>query len=276
MTWRAEAGTGTGSRTTAAAGAGGPGALRRSASSTRRPVRRAAALAGAAAAALALFVASVLVWAPGGVTDSAPLDPNDPRTPVTVTADSLPTAQHDGVAWQSAVIGNTVYVVGKFSNARPSGAAPGTQLSARANILAFDITTGRLITGFAPVLNAQALAVAPSPDGSRLYIGGDFTSVNGVQRLRAAALDPVTGALIGSFAPRMNAAVRAITASGGTVWMGGTFTGVGTASRSRLAAVSAADGSLLPWAPVAASGRVNALALLPREPAWWSAARSPR
>ena len=136
----------------------------------------------------------------------APLDPADPKTPVTVTADSLPTAQHDGVAWQAAVIGNTVYVAGQFSNARPFGAAPGTQLTARRNILAFDITTGRLITGFAPVLNAQALAVAASPDGSRLYIGGDFTSVNGVQRWRVAALDPVSGSLIGSFAPRMNAA----------------------------------------------------------------------
>ncbi len=267
MTWRTEAGTGTTAEprttaepgTNAEPGTGGPGALRRAG----RPVRRAAALAGALAASLLLFITAALVGAPGGVTDSAPLNPNDPKTPVTVTADSLPTAQHDGVAWQSAVIGNTVYVVGRFSNARPFGAAPGTQLTARANILAFDITTGRLITGFAPVLNAQALAVAPSPDGSRLYIGGDFTSVNGVQRLRVAALDPATGSLISSFAPRMNATVRAITASGGTVWMGGTFTGVGTASRSRLAAVNAANGALLPWAPVAASGRVNALALSP-------------
>lgn len=247
MTWGSEAGTGS----TAAPG------------TTSRPVHRAAALAGALALSLLLFVAAALVGAPRGITDSAPVDPNDPRTPVTVTADSLPTVQHDGVAWQSAVIGNTVYVVGKFNNARPFGAAAGTQLSARANILAFDITTGRLITGFAPVLNAQALAVAPSPDGSRLYIGGDFTTVNGVQRLRVAALDPVTGALISSFAPKMNASVRAIAASAGTVWMGGTFTGVGTAGRSRLAAVSAANGALLPWAPVAAGGKVNALALSP-------------
>lgn len=255
MTWRRESDAGTATET----GAGGTGGPPRAHPASRR----AAALALSLALALALFLAATLAGAPGGVTDSAPLDPADPKTPVTVTADSLPTAQHDGVAWQSTVIGNTVYVVGQFSNARPYGAAPGTQLTARPNILAFDITTGRLITGFAPVLNAQALAVAASPDGSRLYIGGDFTSVNGVQRWRVAALDPVSGSLIGSFAPRMNASVRAITASAGTVWMGGTFTGVGSAARSRLAAVSAANGALLAWAPVAASAKVNALALSP-------------
>jgi PKD repeat protein len=211
---------------------------------------------------LFLFIAGTSEWAPGGRADSAPVDPSDPKTPVTVTADSLPTAQHDGVAWQAAVIGNTVYVAGNFNNARPFGAAAGMQQVPRRNILAFDMTTGQLITSFAPVLNAQALSIAASPDGSRIYVGGDFTSVNGVQRWRVAALDPLTGSLISSFAPKMGASVRAIAVKGGTVWMGGTFTAVGSVPRSRLAAVTAADGALLPWAPNA-GGRVNALTISP-------------
>jgi PKD repeat protein len=215
------------------------------------------------AVTLLLSSSAALVWAPGGFSDSAPVDPADPRTPVTVTADSLPTVQHDGVAWQSTVIGNTVYVAGRFNNARPAGAAAGTQLTPRANILAFDLITGRLITGFAPVVNAQVLSVAASPDGSRLYIGGDFTSVNGVQRWRVAALDPVSGGLITAFAPQMNASVRAIAVRSGTVWMGGAFTAVGTATRTRLAAVSTDNGALLPWAPAAAGGLVNALIISP-------------
>ncbi len=197
--------------------------------------------------------------------DSAPVDPNDPRTPVTVTADSLPTAQHDGVAWQAVTLNGTVYVAGKFSNARPYGAAAGTQLVARRNILAFDLATGVLKSNFAPVLNGQALAITASPDGSRIYIGGDFTTVNGVTRNRVAALNPSTGALISGFAPSMGASVRAIVASNTTVWMGGTFTSVGSASRNRLAAVNASNGALLPWAPNAADGRVNALALSPEQ-----------
>ncbi len=229
------------------------------------PVRagRVAGNVAATAIALLLAVALALTGAPASSADSAPVDPNDPKTPVTVTADSLPTAQHDGVAWQTTVIGNTVYVAGRFNNARPFGAAPGTQQVARSNILAFNLTTGQLIPGFAPVLNAQALSIAPSPDGSRIYVGGDFTSVNGVQRWRVAALDAVTGNLIDSFAPKMAAGVRGIAAHGNTVWMGGTFNAVGSVSRPRLAAVNAADGALLPWNPVAGNGKVNALTVSP-------------
>ncbi len=233
-------------------------------SRSRRPrLLRLAHRAAALFLATLVFAAGAVVWAPAGVADSAPIDPNDPKTPVTVTADSLPTAQHDGVAWKTAIIGNTVYVAGKFNNARPFGAAAGTQQVARPNILAFDLTTGKLIPGFAPVLNAQALSVAAAPDGSRLYVGGDFTTVNGIQRLRVAALDPVTGSLISSFAPQMNASVRAIATKGNTVWLGGSFTAVGSAARAKLAAVDASNGALLPWAPNAAGGNVNALAVSP-------------
>lgn len=118
-----------------------------------------------------LAIAGALVSAPGSTADSAPVDPGDPKTPVTVTADSLHTAQHDGVAWQAAVIGNTVYVAGKFNNARPFGAAPGTQLLARRNILAFDLTTGQLIPGFAPVW-------AVTGNNSYVVMVGEFRNVN--------------------------------------------------------------------------------------------------
>ena len=65
--------------------------------------------------------------APAASADSAPLDPASPTSPVTVTADPLPTVQIDGVAWAQIVVGNTVYVAGKFATARPAGAAAGTR-----------------------------------------------------------------------------------------------------------------------------------------------------
>src|SRR5471030_1008271 len=85
--------------------------------------------------------------------------PPDPTTPVTVSADSLPTVQIDGVVWQQAIVGNTVYAGGSFANARPAGAAAGTNLTPRANLLSYDITTGALNTAFAPNPNAQVEAV---------------------------------------------------------------------------------------------------------------------
>ncbi|MGY1841499.1 PKD domain-containing protein, partial [Modestobacter sp. SYSU DS0985] len=166
-----------------------------------------------------------------------------------MTADALPTVQINGVVWSQVVVGNTVYAAGQFSRARPAGAAAGTQETARGNLLAYDIRTGELITSFAPSLNAQALVVAASPDGSRIYVGGDFTQADGQPRNRVAAYSTSTGELIGDFRPSVSNRVRAIAATNDTVYLGGNFAAVGSVSRNRLAAVSAVDGALLPWAP---------------------------
>jgi PKD repeat protein len=185
--------------------------------------------------------------------DSAPADPADPATPTTVSADALPTVQIDGVAWSQVVVGNTVYVGGKFAKARPAGAAAGTSETARNNLLAYDIRTGELITSFAPTINGQVNVVAAAPDGSRIYVGGTFTSANGQARKRIAAYDTATGALVSSFAPNVSGTVKAITVTSSAVYFGGSFTAVGSATREKLAAVSP-TGQLLPWAPQPAVG----------------------
>ncbi len=217
----------------------------------------------ALAFSVVLAAATALAAAPAASADSAPADPTDPASPVTVTADSLPTVQIDGVVWQQTIIGDTVYAVGKFSTVRPAGAAPGSQTTPRNNIVAFSLSTGKLVTGFAPSLNAQALAVTRSPDGNRLYVGGDFTSVDGTAVKRVVALDPKTGAVIPGWAPAMSSTVKAISATNDVVYLGGSFSAVGSTGRSKLAAVRASDGGLLPWKPVATGGSVNALVLSP-------------
>src|SRR3712207_2154462 len=141
------------------------------------------------------------------LADTAPLDPANPATPTTVTADPLPTVQINGVAWAQAVVGNTVYVAGEFTRVRPAGAAPGTQETVRNHLLAYDIRTGELIPGFAPRLNAQAVSIAATPDGSRIYVGGDFTTVDGQARGRIAAFSTATGQLVPDFRPSFNSQV---------------------------------------------------------------------
>ena len=125
-----------------------------------------------------------------------------------MAADALPTVQIDGVVWSQAIVGNTVYAGGSFANARPAGAAPGANTTTRNNLLAYNITTGVMSTSFVPNLNGQVLSVAASPDGSRIYVGGDFTTANGVNRYRLAAYSTATGALITTFAPVLNARVQ--------------------------------------------------------------------
>ncbi len=232
-------------------------------SSDRRPAGRRLLkklLAGATAAAVAVTMGMAGITPAGA--DSAPPVPASSADPATVTADGLPTVQIDGVVWQQVIVGNTVYVAGSFGTARPAGAPAGSNTVVRRNILAYNLTTGDLLP-FAPVLNAQAFSIAAAPDGSRIYVGGDFTSVNGTTVWRVAALNPVTGAVITSFLPKAAAAVRAIVPTAGTVYLGGLFTAVGSVARNRLAAVQASTGALTGWAPSAVGGRVNALALSP-------------
>ncbi|WP_409329157.1 PKD domain-containing protein [Trujillonella humicola] len=222
------------------------------------------ALAGLLSALLLSGVLAGLFTPATARADSAPIDVTDPRTPTTVTADALPTVQINGVAWAQVVVGNTVYVGGRFTSARPAGAPAGVQESARSNLLAYDIRTGNLITSFAPAVNGQVLALAASPDGSRVYIGGDFYSVNGQDRSRVAAFDTATGQLVSTFRPAVTGQVRAIAATSSTVYLGGGFSAVGGVGRNRLAAVSASNGSLLPWAPQPGAG-----------PAGWGRASDP-
>ena len=120
------------------------------------------------AAALGLLVGSVVALQ--GAASAAPA-PLLPPTATMVSADRLPTVQIDGVVWSQVVVGNTVYAGGRFNNARPAGAAPGTNLTPRGNLLAYDITTGNLIDIVRPDVQRAGLSVAASPDGSRIYVG---------------------------------------------------------------------------------------------------------
>ncbi|THG30796.1 PKD domain-containing protein [Naasia lichenicola] len=218
---------------------------------------RTRALALAATALVALGSLSALP----AFADTVPLS----GTAETVSTDPLPTVQIDGIVWSQVIIGNTVYAGGSFTSARPAGAASGVNETPRTSLLAYNLTTGALITSFNPVLNGNVYSLAASPDGSTLYVGGNYTTVNGVKRNRIAAFNVSTGTLIGAFAPSMNASVYAIKATSSVVYLGGNFTTAAGISRSRAAAVTAGTGALLPFAPVVAGGTVRGIAVSPDE-----------
>ena len=141
---------------------------------------------GALATGLALSALAIVEVATAPV--AAALQPPVVNTPADhVTADPLPTVQINGVVWDQEIIGNTVYVVGQFTQARPAGSPAGVNQTPRANVLAYNLTTGALIPGFVANTNNQVRTVTRSPDGSRIYIGGQFTQVNGTNRYRIAA-----------------------------------------------------------------------------------------
>ncbi|MCU1438798.1 MAG: hypothetical protein JWP66_1885 [Naasia sp.] len=218
------------------------------------------------ARSLALALSSVLlasgftlVGAQAATADTAPAG----GEPATVTSDFLPTAQVNGVVWAQEVVGNTVYVGGSFTQSQPAGALEGVGVVARSNLLAYNLTTGVLIDSFAPNVNGQVRGISASPDGSRIYVVGDFDNIDGQTRSRVAAFDTASGQLIAGFRPVANSVVYAVDATASTVYFGGTFTSVDGTARSRAAAVNASTGALTAWAPQAADYAVRAVVVSP-------------
>ncbi|MGJ4844931.1 PKD domain-containing protein [Leifsonia sp. Le1] len=223
-----------------------------------RPRARSLGILTAIVTAVGLVFGGLAIASPASA-DSAPPDPTNPATPTTVTDDVLPTPQINGVVWAQVVVGNTVYVAGKFTSARPYGSPAGTNETPRNNLLAYDITTGSLLP-FAPNLNAQALGITASPDGSRIYVVGDFTSIDSKGYYRLAAFSTATNTIVTAFRPIMESQTRAVAASNTTVYTGGDASSINGVARAYVGAVSATDGSTLNW-QANADAPVDALAL---------------
>jgi hypothetical protein len=119
--------------------------------------------------------------------------------------------------------------------------------------------------------NDDAAALALSPDGHTLYVGGFFTQLGGQPRASIGAISTTTDTVT-SWAPTLGGSypsVSALALGGGTtagfVYVGGDFTKVGSVVAPDLAKVNAtsgaADSSFEPAPTPANSVEINALAL---------------
>jgi large repetitive protein len=206
------------------------------------------------AATAAVVAAGLVFFAQPAVADTAPPLPN---TPETVSSDGLPTVQIDGVVWDQEVVGNTAYAGGEFQTARPAGAAPGVNTVTRTGLLSYNLQTGALINSWAPNPNARIRNMAVSPDGTRLYVAGSFTSIAGATRYRIAAFNTATGALT-SFRPVLNGKVNGVAATNDTVYLVGQFTTANGAAVSGAVAYDAATGTRKTgWAPIVSNGQAT-------------------
>lgn len=216
---------------------------------------------GRAGAALAL-TSTLIISGPVAANTTPPApDLTSAQNTNRPAADLLATPQINGVVWDQVASRNTVYFGGNFSSARPFGAKAGVRESARTHLGAYNLKTGALHS-FAPKLNGEVKALAVSPDGSRLYVGGLFTKVNNQNRYRFAAFDTKTGKLL-NFSPGFDYKVMTIAAHGDVIYVGGKFSKVGRTARHNTAAINAKTGQVLPWAPKITGGQVMGLAINP-------------
>lgn len=96
----------------------------------------------------------------------------------------------------------------------------------------------------------SALAVS----GNTLFVGGSFSTVNGVAHRNLAALNLSTGAFVSGFTTTANKPVLGLAVAGTSLIVGGLFTSVtssaGTTSRTFLAKASTTTGAVdQAWAP---------------------------
>lgn len=186
--------------------------------------------------------------------DAAVAAAADPALPATVTADPLPTVQINGVVWKQLVVGEWVYVAGQFTSARPAGATAGTNEVPRQNLLRYRLSTGELDRGFAIPVNGAIYALALSPDGRTIYLGGAFTQIGTETRYRIAALDAANSTIL-PLNVGANAGVYGLAVTDDTLYAIGGFSTLNNQPRARVGAVSTITGKLLPFqATLAGSG----------------------
>jgi hypothetical protein len=149
---------------------------------------------------------------------------------------------NDGAVDKVLQVGPILYAGGSFSSV-----TKGATVS-RWNLFSFNATTGA-VQGFAPKLNGTVWALAS--DGSSLYVGGDFTSVNGVSRPGLAKLSLTTGAVDQKFNAHLDGRVRDAAFVGGRLIVGGTFA-------KRLQAVDPTTGADTGYINLGISGSVDA------------------
>jgi hypothetical protein len=188
-------------------------------------------------AAMAAALGAALVWAPSALATISP------------TPDS--TWQTNGRVLAIAVSGSTVYLGGTFTEVEDHTG----QTAVRNHVAAFDISTGA-VTSWAPNASGAVRAIVVS--GSTVYLGGDFTTINGKNRKRLGAVS--TSGTVTSFKAQADASVFGVTLIGSTVYAGGNFTTINSTARTRLAAVNGTTGVLVSgWTP-SADNEVTSLA----------------
>ena len=149
----------------------------------------------------------------------------------------------NGAVYKLAEYRGVMYAGGSFTSVSAAGSA---RAYPRSRIVAFNAANGRL-TAFAPRINGDVWAITAS--GGSLYVGGSFTSVNGVARRGLVKLDPVTGAVDPRFNAKLSGSVTEAAVVGGRLIVSGTFA-------ARLSALRPSSGADTGYLNLAVRGSV--------------------
>lgn len=158
-------------------------------------------------------------------------------------------------SWDGADRGNDVktlpnnqaVIVGKFNTYEWAG-----NNYSRHNFVVIDTKTGQP-TAAAPNINGELLTVEVSCDAKSVYIGGNFSRVNGEVRNNVARINLSDGSLM-PWNPNTDKPVQDIARIKKKIVIGGTFSTVGGQKKSVIASVNAASGALTSWMNIRVTG----------------------
>jgi len=156
----------------------------------------------------------------------------------------------DGVVYALAVVGSDVYAAGDFSTA----GAVAASCIAKWNGTAWSA----LGTGLGSTAPGGATAYALAVSGTRVYVGGEFTTAGGKAALNVAQWNGSTWAAVGPGITGSTSSVRALAVTGTTVYAGGNFSVTAGATANFIAR---STGSSWTTVGLGLNGEVDALAL---------------
>ncbi len=155
-----------------------------------------------------------------------------------------------GPAW-SVIPGpagsHTVFVGGSFTTVNGTTRKGVVQLNVNPGVTTGPAADGSIVTGFKANVSNMVRDLALSPDGTALYAGGQFTSVNSVTESGLVRVNAKTGAVDPSFKFTLGDPISGLpikieamdlTSSGNLLAFSGTALTVNGQSRPRLAIVS--------------------------------------
>jgi ricin-type beta-trefoil lectin protein/beta-propeller uncharacterized protein DUF5122 len=142
--------------------------------------------------------------------------------------------------WTTTIVNGEVIVGGGFTEA--NGATYN-------DILAYNVTTGAIDTGFAPQLNqGPVYSLVPGPNNT-VIVGGAFTQVDGAahEGIVALTVDPGSsddGAIVTGFNATVAGLVRGMAISGNALYVGGKFSRVDKTAEQGIARLNATTGAI--------------------------------
>ncbi len=200
---------------------------------------------GRIGALVAVVLGAVLTISISGSAQAAavPLAAHPSRTTDSVT--------FDGTVHAVAYFGPTIFVAGEFQNAIVHG-----KKYPRTRLAAIDGNTGALYP-WTPSANGAVRALVADPATNSVYIGGNFTKVNGQPRAGLARLN-FSGTLL-AFAHTVTGVPYALATGAGRLYVGGSFSAVDARAVSNLAAFSLTSDAYDPGWAAKANQQVRAL-----------------